>query len=325
MKQKSWKEIRFAFMQSVPVMLGYLFLGFAFGLMLQNAGYNFLWALLSSLVIYAGSMQFVLVTLLAGGASLIYSAVMTLFINGRHIFYGLSFVEKFRNMGKAYPYMIFSLTDETYSVLCGLRVPDGMNDKKISFLISFFDQMYWVAGSVLGALIGQLISFNAEGIDFSMTALFVVIVLNQWMESREHRPAIIGFAVGFAALILLGAEKFLLPALTLTVLVLLGMRQTLAKQEASDRREVTDKQEQTDEQEKSDRREVTDKRQQTDEQEMSDRREVTDKRQQTDEQDASDRRHLTDKRQPADKQKHIDERKQEGGIHSGFNAEDSAS
>lgn len=227
MKQKLWKEMRFAFMQSVPVMLGYLFLGFAFGLMLQNAGYNFLWALLSSFIIYAGSMQFVLVTLLSSGASLVYSAVMTLFINGRHIFYGLSFVEKFRKMGKAYPYMVFSLTDETYSVLCGLKVPDGMSEKKVSFMISFFDQLYWITGSVLGALIGQLVSFNAQGIDFSMTALFVVIVLNQWMECKEHRPAIVGFAAGLAALLLLGADKFLLPALTVTVLILLGMKQKL--------------------------------------------------------------------------------------------------
>lgn len=218
------KEVRFAFMQSVPVMLGYLFLGFAFGLMLQNAGYHFIWAFFCSICIYAGSMQFVLVTLLSGGASLAYAAVMTLFINGRHIFYGLTFIEKFRQMGAVYPYMVFSLTDETYSVLCGLKVPEGMSEKHISFCIALFDHIYWIAGSVLGALIGQLVTFNAEGIDFSMTALFVVIVLNQWMDSKEHRPAIIGGLVGITALLLLGADSFLLPALTVTVAVLLIMK-----------------------------------------------------------------------------------------------------
>lgn len=230
-QQSVSRQIRFAFLQSIPVMLGYLFLGFAFGLMLQNAGYSYWWAFLTSVVVYAGSMQFVLVTLLSGGASLAYAAVMTLFINGRHIFYGLSFVEKFRRMGKAYPYMVFSLTDETYSVLCGLKVPDGMSEQRVSFWISLLDQSYWIAGSVLGALIGQLVTFDATGVDFSMTALFVVIVLNQWMEMKEHRPALIGLGVGFGALLLLGAERFLLPALMVTMLILLAIRPLMGNAE----------------------------------------------------------------------------------------------
>lgn len=218
------REIRFAFTQTVPVLLGYIFLGIAFGLMLQDAGYSFVWAFFCSLFIYAGSMQFVLVTLLTGGVSLVYAAVMTLFINGRHIFYGLSFIEKFRKMGKAYPYMVFSLTDETYSVLCGLKMPDKMNEKRVSFMIALFDHAYWIAGSVLGTVIGQLITFDTTGVDFSMTALFVVIVLNQWMDSREHRPALIGAGIGMMCLLICGADKFLLPALTITALILLGGR-----------------------------------------------------------------------------------------------------
>ena len=150
------KEILYAFQQSVPVLLGYIFLGLAFGLMLQNAGYHFVWAFLISLTVYAGSMQFVLVTLLSGAYGLLYTFIMTLFINGRHIFYGLSFVEKFKKMGKAYPYMVFSLTDETYSVLCSLKVPAGMDEKKVSLFIAMFDHSYWIIGSVLGAVVGQL-------------------------------------------------------------------------------------------------------------------------------------------------------------------------
>lgn len=224
MSKKMLREIRFAFTKTIPVLLGYIFLGIAFGLMIQDAGYSFWWAFFCSLFIYAGSMQFVLVTLLTGGASLVYSAVMTLFINGRHIFYGLSFIEKFRKMGKAYPYMIFSLTDETYSVLCSLKVPDKMNEKRVSFLIALFDHSYWILGSVLGAVIGELITFDTTGVDFSMTALFVVIVLNQWMDSREHRPALIAALVGVLCLFVFGADKFLLPALTITAFALLGGR-----------------------------------------------------------------------------------------------------
>lgn len=214
-----FQELRYAFVQTVPVMLGYLFLGFAFGLMLQDAGYNFWWAFIASTFIYAGSMQFVLVTLLSSGASLIYTAVMTFFINGRHLFYGLSFIEKFRNMGRYFPYMVFSLTDETFSVLCSLKVPEGMSEKKVPFYISLLDQCYWVGGSVLGGMIGQLIAFDTTGIDFSMTALFVVIVLNQWFENKDHRPVLIGAFMGVSCLIVFGADRFLLPALTLTALV----------------------------------------------------------------------------------------------------------
>ena len=216
--------IGFAFKQSVPVMLGYIFLGIAFGLLLQNAGYSFVWAFLASVVIYAGSMQFVLVNLLTAGAGLFYTALMTLFINGRHIFYGLSFVEKYKKMGKAYPYMVFSLTDETYSVLCGTKVPEGMSEDKVFFWISLLDQSYWVLGSVIGALAGRYITFDTTGIDFSMTALFVVIVVEQWRGSRSHFPALLGAACGVLWLVALGPEQFILPALCSCVLILILAR-----------------------------------------------------------------------------------------------------
>lgn len=228
---KNRKEFSYAFMQSVPVMLGYIFLGIAFGLMIQNAGYHFIWAFVCSLFIYAGSMQFVLVTLLSGGASLLYTAVMTLFINGRHIFYGLSFVEKFKQSGKFYPYMIFSLTDETYSVLCSLKVPQGMDEKKVSFYIAILDHSYWILGSTIGALLGQMISFNTAGIDFSMTALFIVIVLNQWMEDKQHMPAVIGMIAGLLFLFLFGLDKFILPALSGSAVMLLLFRNRICAEE----------------------------------------------------------------------------------------------
>lgn len=224
MSQNSVREIKYAFMQSIPVMLGYIFLGIAFGLMLHDGGYSYWWAFFASLTIYAGSMEFVLVTLLTGGASLLYSAVMTFFINGRHLFYGISFIEKFKKMGKAYPYMVFSLTDETYSVLCALKVSDGMRENRVMFWIALFDHCYWITGSVLGGVLGELIAFDTTGIDFSMTALFVVIVLNQWMDSKEHKPALLGGIVGMICLLVFGAEQFLLPALSFTAIILIGVR-----------------------------------------------------------------------------------------------------
>lgn len=236
-EKKELQQMRFAVKQTIPVMMGYLFLGIAFGLMLQNAGYHFLWAFAISLFVYAGSMQFVMVSLLSGGASLIYAAVMTFFINGRHIFYGLSFIEKFNEMGKWKPYMIFSLTDETYSVLCGVKVPEGMSEKKTMFYISFFDQCYWIIGSVIGGLAGQLITFNTTGIDFSMTALFIAIVIEQWQESRNRAPAIIGTVCAVLCLLLLGPDRFIVPALAASVAILLVLQPMITKEEKAKQEE----------------------------------------------------------------------------------------
>ena len=217
------ETVRFAFLKTIPVMLGYLFLGLAFGLLLQEAGYSFWWALLASTIVYAGSIQFVLVSFLGGGTSLPAVAVMTLLINSRHAFYGLSFVEKFRKM-KTYPYMIFSLTDETYSLLCSLKVPEGIDEKKAMFLIALFDQLYWVTGSVLGAALGQVLPFDMTGIDFAMTALFVTIFVDQWREAKSHLPAIVGLCSAAVCLLIFGGSNFILPSLIITVGILMALK-----------------------------------------------------------------------------------------------------
>ncbi len=217
------QTVRFAFYKTIPVLLGYLFLGLAFGLLLQEAGYSFWWALLSSGIVYAGSIQFVLVEFLSGGTGLLTVAVMTLLINSRHAFYGLSFVEKFRKM-KTYPYMIFSLTDETYSLLCSLKVPEGIDEKKAMFLIALFDQLYWVTGSVLGAALGQVLPFDMTGIDFAMTALFVTIFVDQWREAKSHLPAIVGLCSAAVCLLIFGGSNFILPSLIITVGILMALK-----------------------------------------------------------------------------------------------------
>lgn len=225
------KYISFAFYKTIPVLLGYLFLGLAFGLLLQEAGYSFWWALLSSTIIYAGSIQFVLVSFLGGGTSLPVVAVMTLLINSRHAFYGLSFVEKFRQM-KTYPYMVFSLTDETYSLLCSTTVPEGMDEKKAFFLISLFDQCYWITGSVLGGALGEILPFDMTGIDFAMTALFVTIFIDQWRSAKSHLPALIGFCSGVICLLIFGGSNFILPSLLITVTLLMALQNPIENKEA---------------------------------------------------------------------------------------------
>lgn len=221
------QTIRFAFYKTIPVLLGYLFLGLAFGLLLQEAGYSFWWALLASGIVYAGSIQFVLVDFLSGGAGLVTVAVMTLLINSRHAFYGLSFVEKFRKM-KTYPYMIFSLTDETYSLLCSLKTPAGIKEKQAMFLIAFFDQIYWVLGSVLGAALGQVLPFDMTGIDFAMTALFITIFIDQWREAKSHIPAVTGLCSSVLCLLIFGGSNFILPSLVITVGILTALKNRLA-------------------------------------------------------------------------------------------------
>ncbi len=218
------KELSFAFRRTIPVMFGYLFLGIAFGLVLQEKGYGFLWAALASITIYAGAGQFVLVGMISGGMSLLSTAVTMLSINSRHIFYGLSFIEKFKAMGKRGLYMIFSLTDETYSLLCSTAVPEGLDWKKTYFLIALLDQLYWVAGSVLGALIGELFKFNTAGVEFAMTALFVVIFIEQWLETKNHFPAISGAVCGIASLLIFGPDNFILPSLIAAIACLLSFR-----------------------------------------------------------------------------------------------------
>lgn len=222
------KAFRPAFTVTIPVLCGYLFIGFAFGVMLRDAGFTAPWAFLSSLTIYAGSGQYLLVSLLAANASLVTVAVMTLLLNCRHIFYGLSFLETFHQMGRAKWYMIFSLTDETYSLLCSLKTPDGVDPAAMRFLISVLDQSYWIIGSVIGAIVGGVLPFDTTGIDFAMTALFTVIFVEQWKSSKCHIPAFLGLGAAAVSLALLGPDNFILPAMLAICVMLVALRGKLA-------------------------------------------------------------------------------------------------
>ena len=214
----------YALRKSIPVFFGFLFLGIAFGIVLQSSGYGWPWALMFSGLIYAGSMQFALIPLIGAGTPLHTIALMTLLVNSRHLFYGLSFVDMYRGMGKKYPYMIFSLTDETYSVLCSCKgdMELAERDHAAAFYISALHQLYWVAGSLIGAVTGELLSFDTAGIDFAMTALFVVILVDQLKGGGRDSmlSALPGVLFALVFLFTLGADAFLLPTLVCTVTVL---------------------------------------------------------------------------------------------------------
>ena len=224
------KTIRYAFFSSLPVMAGYVVLGAGFGILLNDKGYSFWWAFLMSLTIYAGSMQYVGVDLMAGGASLVSAALITLMVNARHIFYGVSMVDKYREAGPEKPYLIFALTDETYSLVCDAEVPEGVSRRWYYFLVSLMNQFYWIFGSVLGGILGSALTFDTEGIDFAMTALFVVIFLEQWLKEKHHASEWIGLAASVGCLLLFGADNFLVPTMICILAALTALRRPLEKE-----------------------------------------------------------------------------------------------
>lgn len=221
--------IKTAFLDTLPVMTGYLFLGFGFGIILQQNGYGVLWALAMSLFIYAGSMQYVGVGLLTGGASLAAAALTTLMVNARHLFYGISMIDTYKGTGKRKPYLIFALTDETYS-LVSRKLPEGVEKTAYCFLVSLFDQCYWVAGSAVGALAGKL-PLDFTGIDFALTALFVTIFVEQWLSTKNHLPALVGVGSAVLCLVIFGAVNFLIPTMILIAAILIMLQKT-GKEEA---------------------------------------------------------------------------------------------
>ena len=213
-----------AFSASVPVMAGYIVLGMGFGIIMKTRGYGALWSLAMSLLIYAGSMQYVAIDLMTGGATLIAAALTAFMVNARHLFYGISMIDKYRGAGKKKPYMIFALTDETYSLVCG-DVPVDEKDRHLyCLLVSVFDQIYWVSGSLIGSLVGAFIPFSTEGIDFALTALFVTVFVEQWLSTKDHASAIIGVAASVVCLAVFGSGGFLIPSMIAIAAALTALR-----------------------------------------------------------------------------------------------------
>ena len=218
------KTIRQAFYTSVPVMAGYVVLGTGFGILMRNAGYGVLWTAAMSAFIYAGSMPYVGVSLLTSGASVLTTALTTIMVNARHLFYSISMIDTYKDAGQFKPYMIFALTDETYSLLCDGTTPDGTEPNLYRFFVSLFNQCYWVSGSVLGSLLGTVLPFPTTGIEFSMTALFVAAFTEQWLTTKDHVPALTGLLSTLLCLLVFGRDRFLIPAMLLITLILTILR-----------------------------------------------------------------------------------------------------
>lgn len=220
--------LSYAFPKTVPVLVGYLFLGTAYGILMNINGYSVLWAVLLSLLVYAGSLQYVGIHLLVSAVSPLAALLMALMINARHLFYGISMLEKYRSVTKFKPYLIFALTDETFSVLCNEQVPDGINKDWVYLWISLLDQSYWICGTLLGAVLGDFITFDTAGLDFALTALFVVIFTDQWKSQKNHMPALTGIATSIICLVIWGADGFIIPAM-ISILAVLTIKYMLQK------------------------------------------------------------------------------------------------
>jgi len=214
---------------TLPVMAGYIVLGTGFGILLRVNGFGLGWALLMSILIYAGSMQYVGISLIASMASPLTTALTTLMVNARHLFYGISMINHYKGAGIKKWYLIFGLTDETYSLVCNGDYPEGTNKHTFWLLVSLFNQCYWITGSIIGSLLGSIIKFDTAGIDFSMTALFVTVFVEQWLSTKEHRPALFGLAISTICLIIFGSSNFLIPAMILISVALLLLRPVLEK------------------------------------------------------------------------------------------------
>ncbi len=200
---------------------------------MSDAGYGVLLSVVSALFIFAGSMQLVMVPMITSGASLFSLALMAFFINARHIFYGIGFIEKFRKMGWRCPYMILALTDETYSILCSVQYDAGLDEDKAAFLIALLNHLYWIFGCFAGACAGRFLPFDMRGIEFSATALFLVVVVNQWRQYRSRLPFLTAAVCALGFLLLLGKDLFLIPTLITCLAALILLRRPIEAKEAA--------------------------------------------------------------------------------------------
>ena len=215
MKRKAFKA---ALPYTLPICVGFLFLGMSYGFLMKSKGFSFVYPMFMSMFIFAGSMEFVTVELLLSAFHPLHAFLLALMVNARHLFYGISMLEKYKNTGWKKPYLIFGMCDESFTVNCTVTPPSDVDKGWFMLFVTLLNQIYWVVGATLGSLLGYIIKFDTTGIDFVMTALFVVMFLGQWDEAKEHRPALVGLGCACLCLLLFGGDSFVLPAMALIVL-----------------------------------------------------------------------------------------------------------
>ena len=225
------KALKAAFPYTLPILAGFLFLGIAYGIYMQSKGFPFWWPTCMALFIFAGSMEFVTVDLLTAAYHPLYALGLALIVNARHLFYGISMLEPYRGTGKKKWYLIFGMCDESFSINCSTEPPEGVDKGWFYFFVTLLNHAYWVVGATLGGLLGSFVFFDTTSIDFVMTALFVVIFLDQWKTKKGRVPAAIGVGTSVVALTLFGAADFILPAMALMLAVLTLLRKSLTKGE----------------------------------------------------------------------------------------------
>ncbi len=226
MNQKStWRAaLGAAFPHTLPILAGFLFLGMSYGILMKVSGFSFVYPLVMSLTIFGGSLEFVAASLLLGTFAPLQTMVLTLMIQARHLFYGISMLDKYRGTGLKKLYLIFGMCDESFSINCTAEPPQGIDRGRFMFCVTLLNQLYWVIGATSGGLIGSLITFDTHGLEFVMTAMFVVIFLENWLKEKRHLPALIGMASSVVSLLIFGPDTFLIPAMIGILLLLTLVR-----------------------------------------------------------------------------------------------------
>lgn len=225
------KALKAAFPKTLPIFAGFLFLGASYGILMNVNGFSFVYPMLMSLVIYGGSLEFVAAAMLMSSFAPLQTFLAALIIQARHLFYGISMLEKYKGTGRIKPYLIFGMCDETFSVNYSAEIPEDVDKGWFYFFVTLLNQIYWVAGATIGGLVGNLITFNTEGLSFVMTAMFVVIFLDQWLKEKQHISSVVGIAVSLLCLIIFGKDNFLIPTMVCIVVLLTVFRKPIEKRE----------------------------------------------------------------------------------------------
>lgn len=226
-----WKAFKAAFPHTLPIFAGFWFLGLAYGICMNVSGFSFVYPMLISMTVFAGSMEFVLISMLLGTFAPIQALLMTLLVNARHLFYGVSMLEKFRGMGAKKPYLIFGMCDETFSINYSASIPDDVDKGWFMLFVTILNQIYWVTGATLGGICGSFLTFDTKGLDFVMPAMFLVIFMEQWMREINHLYSLIGLGICVLCLAVFGPQHFIIPSMLaiLAVLTLLRRKGTILR------------------------------------------------------------------------------------------------